>query len=76
MKILIVSDTHRRDANLVEVLKKEKPLDLLIHLGDVREAKIISVKLQNVRHISSAETMISSAIFQERKSLCLENTRY
>lgn len=35
MKILIVSDTHRRDANLVEVLKKERPIDCLIHLGDV-----------------------------------------
>lgn len=34
MKILIVSDTHRRDANLVEVLKKEAPVDCLIHLGD------------------------------------------
>ncbi len=35
MKVLIVSDTHRRDANLVEVLKHEKPIDCLIHLGDV-----------------------------------------
>ena len=35
MKILIVSDTHRRDANLEEVLEKEKPVDCLIHLGDV-----------------------------------------
>ena len=36
MKILIVSDTHRRDANLVEVLKKEKPLDLLIGFRSVK----------------------------------------
>jgi len=35
MKILIVSDTHRRDANFVEVMKKEGPVDCLIHLGDV-----------------------------------------
>lgn len=35
MKILIVSDTHRRDGNFSEVLQKEKPIDCLIHLGDV-----------------------------------------
>ena len=35
MKILIVSDTHGRHYNLETVLEKEKPLDLLIHLGDV-----------------------------------------
>lgn len=34
MKILIVSDTHRHDANLVTVLKKVSPIDRLIHLGD------------------------------------------
>lgn len=35
MKILIVSDTHGRHGNLDEVLEKEGPIDLLIHLGDV-----------------------------------------
>lgn len=35
MKILIVSDTHRRDGNLSAVLEKERPIDRLIHLGDV-----------------------------------------
>lgn len=34
MKILIVSDTHRRHTNLERVLKKVGPLDLVIHLGD------------------------------------------
>ena len=34
MKILIVSDTHRKDGNLYDVIEKEKPLDMLIHLGD------------------------------------------
>lgn len=34
MKILIVSDTHRHDANLVTVIKKVSPIDRLIHLGD------------------------------------------
>ena len=36
MKILIVSDTHRKDENLKWVLKEEAPLDMLIHLGGKR----------------------------------------
>lgn len=34
MKILIVSDTHGKHENLSTVLRKEKPIDRLIHLGD------------------------------------------
>lgn len=34
MKVLIVSDTHRKDNNLRAAIKKEAPFDMLIHLGD------------------------------------------
>lgn len=34
MRILIVSDTHRRHDNLIEILDRVQPLDMLIHLGD------------------------------------------
>lgn len=34
MKVLIVSDTHRRDGNLQNVIEKTAPFDMLIHLGD------------------------------------------
>lgn len=34
MKILICSDTHRKDDNLQKVIKEQAPLDMLIHLGD------------------------------------------
>lgn len=34
MKVLIVSDTHRHNENLFEVIKRVGPIDLLIHLGD------------------------------------------
>lgn len=34
MKILIVSDTHRKHENLKSVLERIQPLDLVIHLGD------------------------------------------
>lgn len=42
MKILIVSDTHGRDANLKKLVAGTEPFDCLIHLGDVEgsEAKI------------------------------------
>lgn len=36
MKVLIVSDTHGKDENLIRVLKVENNLDLLIHLGDLQ----------------------------------------
>lgn len=35
MKILIVSDTHRHESNLVKALQKVGKIDCLIHLGDV-----------------------------------------
>lgn len=34
MKVLIISDTHRKHHNLEIVLEREQPIDLLIHLGD------------------------------------------
>ena len=30
MKILIVSDTHRRDGNLRAIIEKQSPFDMLI----------------------------------------------
>ncbi|MCC8061087.1 MAG: metallophosphoesterase [Clostridiales bacterium] len=41
MKILVVSDTHRRDDNLHQVIDAWKPLDMLIHLGDVEGSEHI-----------------------------------
>lgn len=37
MKVLVVSDTHGRIKNLERVLDKVKPIDLLLHLGDIGE---------------------------------------
>lgn len=34
MRILVVSDTHGRRKELLEVLKKTRPFDFLIHAGD------------------------------------------
>ena len=35
MRILIVSDTHRKNENFLKVVEKEAPFDLLIHCGDI-----------------------------------------
>ncbi len=35
MKILIVSDTHGKDTYLEQVIEREKPIDMLLHLGDL-----------------------------------------
>lgn len=35
MKILVVSDTHKKHTNLQEVIRRESPFDAMIHLGDV-----------------------------------------
>lgn len=35
MRVLIVSDTHGRDDNLIEVVKRERPIDKIVHLGDI-----------------------------------------
>lgn len=35
MKVLIVSDTHGKEDRLLTVIEKEKPIDKIIHLGDL-----------------------------------------
>ncbi|MDE7479145.1 MAG: metallophosphoesterase [Lachnospiraceae bacterium] len=35
MRILIVSDTHRKNENYMKVLQKAGKLDMVIHLGDI-----------------------------------------
>ena len=40
MKVLIVSDTHKRDENLRAVIRKELPFDMMIHLGDSEGSEI------------------------------------
>ena len=37
MKVLVMSDSHGRDSNVMEALEREMPFDVLIHLGDTQE---------------------------------------
>lgn len=41
MKVLIVSDSHRRNDNLLAVIKRTSPIDMLIHCGDVEGSEHI-----------------------------------
>ncbi|MDF2952170.1 MAG: hypothetical protein K0S18_1753 [Anaerocolumna sp.] len=41
MKVLIVSDSHGRNYYLEKVMERVKPIDLLIHLGDVEDGEQI-----------------------------------
>lgn len=51
MKVLIVSDTHRNEDNLIEVLEREKTPDLLIHCGDVEGAE------DEIEHYAGCKTV-------------------
>ncbi len=35
MKVLIVSDTHRRNDNYIKVLERVAPVDMVGHCGDI-----------------------------------------
>ncbi len=39
MRILIVSDTHRQNKNYLKVLGRVKPVEMVIHCGDVEESE-------------------------------------
>lgn len=41
MKILIVSDTHRNNANYLKVVERTGPLDMVIHCGDVEGSELV-----------------------------------
>ncbi|WMC93660.1 metallophosphoesterase family protein [Kineothrix sp. MB12-C1] len=35
MRVLIISDTHRQNANYLKVLEQVRPIDMVVHCGDV-----------------------------------------
>lgn len=41
MKILIVSDTHRRNENYIRVLERVAPVDMVIHCGDIEGSEYL-----------------------------------
>lgn len=41
MRVLIVSDTHGRNSSYLEIVEQWKPLDLVIHCGDVEGSEYL-----------------------------------
>ena len=41
MKVLIVSDTHRRNDNYMKVLEKVSPVDMVVHCGDIEGSEYL-----------------------------------
>ncbi|MDD6492369.1 MAG: metallophosphoesterase [Firmicutes bacterium] len=41
MRILIVSDTHRRNENYIKVLERVSPVDMVIHCGDIEGSEYL-----------------------------------
>lgn len=41
MKVLIVSDTHRKNGNYIKVLERVAPIDLVIHCGDIEGSEYL-----------------------------------
>lgn len=41
MKVLIVSDTHRKNENYLKVLEKTAPLDMVVHCGDIEGSEYL-----------------------------------
>ena len=75
MKILIVSDTHGRLENLERVIEMTKPIDALIHLGDVEGQEDTYAVWFRVQPIWSVETMTFFPCFQENSSLNSANIK-
>ena len=44
MKILIVSDTHRRNDSYVALCSREAPLDMVVHCGDIEGSEYLIQK--------------------------------
>ena len=40
MRILIVSDTHKKHDNLKRVLDRQRDIDLMVHLGEDRKSVV------------------------------------
>ena len=49
MRLLIISDTHRKDENFLKLIKKLGRLDMVIHLGDVEGSEELIEKESGCR---------------------------
>ena len=67
-RILVISDSHGRDANIRRVLKREGPFDRLCHLGDAQCTQEEMEKLQ-LHQTEKAEPPAPLKEWERAKSL-------
>ena len=75
MKILVVSDTHRKLENLKVILEREQPMDLLIHLGDAEGDEDSIAEMAGCR-LEIVATMTFFPIFHGKKNFASAATVY
>lgn len=74
MRVLIISDTHGRHANLLKVFEREESVDLVIHLGDAEGCEDDIEEIAGCPlEIVSGNSDFFSALCQEKE---LELGRY
>ena len=76
MKVLIISDTHRRDDRFLALIERIKPIDMLIHCGDTEGSEELYMAGVDCPVESLRETMISLRIFRGKGNLMWETTGY
>lgn len=52
MKIMIVSDSHRQNNNILKALEIEEPIDLLIHCGDIEKSE------EEIKNMCNCQTVM------------------
>lgn len=68
MRILIVSDTHRKNENYLALLKKWKNVDMVIHCGDVEGSEyVISESAQCPVYMVSGNNDFFSGLPREQE---------
>lgn len=74
MKVLVVSDSHGDFSSLRQIHAREKPLDLLIHLGDGVLDALLLQKMTGVRVEAVNGNNDPHGAFPEELTLKLEET--
>lgn len=74
LKVLVVSDSHGDFSSLRQIYAREKPLDLLIHLGDGVLDALLLQKMTGVRVEAVNGNNDPRGAFPEELTLKLEDT--
>ena len=72
MRILVISDTHRKDENVEKILKKEGSFDRVFHLGDVEgsQKKLIRMVKCPVDMVAGNNDILGDLPKEKELELC------